>query len=233
MKGNLDQFEQSLREAIDLHEVQYDPSQWSKLEKNLPKKSTSNWSNLVAGAAVVATLALGTTAWYYLSDASASSASINHTSLKERNISVFLPSASLAEVISSRNDFNKVDAELANEESAQENIAKANDLANSKSTKVNSNTNSDLANSDSNKGNSGSDVSNSDVPNSENSDNTNTAESTLTAEEDFTAFGVDVKNACEGTSVQFELMTETSQGNYLWNFGDGHFSNEANPSHVY
>ncbi|MGB1033360.1 MAG: PKD domain-containing protein, partial [Flavobacteriales bacterium] len=106
-------------------------------------------------------------------------------------------------------------------------------LANSKSTKVNSNTNSDLANSDSNKGNSGSDVSNSDVPNSENSDNTNTAESTLTAEEDFTAFGVDVKNACEGTSVQFELMTETSQGNYLWNFGDGHFSNEANPSHVY
>lgn len=38
---------------------------------------------------------------------------------------------------------------------------------------------------------------------------------------------------CEGTSVDFKINTKGNDGNYLWNFGDGTFSNQVNPSHVY
>ncbi|NQX91207.1 MAG: PKD domain-containing protein [Flavobacteriales bacterium] len=47
------------------------------------------------------------------------------------------------------------------------------------------------------------------------------------------AFELDVQMACEGSSVKFNLSNEDANGKYLWNFGDGKFSNEANPEHVY
>jgi PKD repeat protein len=44
---------------------------------------------------------------------------------------------------------------------------------------------------------------------------------------------VSAREACAGTSVNFSIASEHVDGNYLWNFGDGHFSNEPNPSHTY
>ena len=229
MKGNLDQFEQSLRDVIDLHEVQYDPSQWSKLEKNLPKSASFNWSNVIASAAVVASLVVLTTAWYYLSDASASSASLNQTTHKERNISVFLPSSSLAELLTTRKNLNNIDSdsslafeanETSQSNSTEKQVKATTNQNNSSAQKVNPDAAKALANEDS-------------IVSSDDLKEVNEVETSEAVEEDLTAFGVDFKNACEGTSVQFELMSEISEGNYLWNFGDGHFSNEANPSHVY
>lgn len=44
---------------------------------------------------------------------------------------------------------------------------------------------------------------------------------------------ISTREGCEGTSVKFNINTSGIDGNYLWNFGDGTFSNQANPSHTY
>lgn len=44
---------------------------------------------------------------------------------------------------------------------------------------------------------------------------------------------ISTREACEGTAVQFQIETEIVDGNYLWNFGDGSFSNQPNPVHTY
>lgn len=44
---------------------------------------------------------------------------------------------------------------------------------------------------------------------------------------------ISTREACEGTAVRFSIETEIIDGNYLWNFGDGSFSNNPNPEHTY
>lgn len=42
-----------------------------------------------------------------------------------------------------------------------------------------------------------------------------------------------VQEACEGTEVTFSLGTNDLDGSVLWNFGDGHFSSDVAPTHVF
>lgn len=42
-----------------------------------------------------------------------------------------------------------------------------------------------------------------------------------------------VQEACEGTEVSFTLGNGEFDGSVLWNFGDGNFSNDAEPTHVF
>lgn len=42
-----------------------------------------------------------------------------------------------------------------------------------------------------------------------------------------------VQEACEGTEVSFSLGDGDLDGSVLWNFGDGNFSNETHPTHVF
>lgn len=59
-----------------------------------------------------------------------------------------------------------------------------------------------------------------------------TSEKTLTAE-DFSKFSVTTRKGCQGNYVDFQLDHPRENARYLWNFGDGYFSNEANPTHRY
>jgi PKD repeat protein len=40
-----------------------------------------------------------------------------------------------------------------------------------------------------------------------------------------------VRKACMGEEVLFSMSNGPKGGSYLWNFGDGHFSDESNPKH--
>ena len=42
-----------------------------------------------------------------------------------------------------------------------------------------------------------------------------------------------VRQACAGTDVNFTAKNSPKNGSYLWNFGDGSFSNQENPVHIY
>ncbi|NNE55379.1 MAG: PKD domain-containing protein, partial [Flavobacteriales bacterium] len=46
-------------------------------------------------------------------------------------------------------------------------------------------------------------------------------------------FVSNIREACVGVEVNFELTKGEVEGSYLWNFGDGDFSSQANPSHSY
>lgn len=47
------------------------------------------------------------------------------------------------------------------------------------------------------------------------------------------AFSASVSKGCEGAAVEFSVNEMPEDGIYLWNFGDGTFSNKANPTHTY
>lgn len=42
-----------------------------------------------------------------------------------------------------------------------------------------------------------------------------------------------VSEGCPGSAIDFEAENLSSEGMYLWNFGDGSFSNKPKPSHVF
>jgi PKD repeat protein len=42
-----------------------------------------------------------------------------------------------------------------------------------------------------------------------------------------------VSQGCEGMPITFSSSGSDSEGNYLWNFGDGYFSNNYSPVHVF
>lgn len=48
-----------------------------------------------------------------------------------------------------------------------------------------------------------------------------------------TAFRASAKEACPGSPVAFKVERMAEDGIYLWNFGDGSFSNKANPEHIF
>lgn len=54
-----------------------------------------------------------------------------------------------------------------------------------------------------------------------------------TGEKEQRTFRASVSQACAGTSVDFKVEHMPEDGIYLWNFGDGSFSNKANPQHTF
>ena len=46
-------------------------------------------------------------------------------------------------------------------------------------------------------------------------------------------FDASIRKACEGVEVSFELTGIDRRMNFLWNFGDGHFSSDPAPSHQF
>ena len=46
-------------------------------------------------------------------------------------------------------------------------------------------------------------------------------------------FDASVREACEGVEVSFELSGLERSMSFLWNFGDGHFSSDPAPNHIF
>ena len=47
------------------------------------------------------------------------------------------------------------------------------------------------------------------------------------------AFGVDIQKACVGTEIGFRMARPLKDVRVLWNFGDGQFSSQSEPQHVF
>lgn len=222
MAKHLSTFENKVKESVNQLSAEYDAQAWKKLEKQLPSSASSNLANLVAAAAFVAVMLGGASVWYYTSDASASSGALSGDSRKEIDANYFQVVEAKKELVA----LHVAQSDLA-KESAEENT----DVLQSKADSdliAQLNTEASSASNSIEKNNS---VDNQVTPELEIVDPIE--EKLLSRKEDGLAFKPNVRSACEGAAVEFNLFTEGNDGNYLWNFGDGNFSNEVNPVHTY
>lgn len=218
MAKHLSTFENKVKESVNQLSAEYDAQAWNRLEKQLPNSASSNLANLVAAAAFVAVMLGGAAIWYYTSDASASAGAISGNSLKEIDTNYFQVVEAKKELVAlhvaqSDDAVEDVDAPNSNGDADQGTQLLAEKLIPSK-------TNAD------------------DLIVAQQEESNVTVvdpieEKLLSRKEDGLAFKPNVRSACEGSAVEFNLFTEGSDGNYLWNFGDGNFSNEVNPVHTY
>ncbi len=217
-KNGLDAFERSLRDSLEQFEVPYNSADWTQMERTLNGGSRGWWvsgvglSVLVAGLVVV-----GGGAWYALQSAN------NETS------AVVAENATAA--TNSQEDTN-ADGTRIQEDQAVE-------LPKTTSSPVEEPAKSALVNTEP-------EAKKANTANTETKETTaasatpidpasvkTTTPSGTAPNADEMTFRASVAEGCPGTSVDFKVTNMPEKGIYLWNFGDGSFSNQANPEHTF
>jgi PKD repeat protein len=225
MTNKLSNFEESIKESLENHEVPYNQEHWDELEKNLDKVSEGaavagysvGWS-VFSGAAVLAILA-GVYLYYpktsnvkeifsteksvelnNLSDSN----DIQNNSKKDSNFSVF-PKGE--EVVVSENNNNTINSTNKTENNNKNKVSKKDKILSKK--EIESELKNNLKKTD------------------------KIEKSGVIVSKDLTKFSINTRKGCQGLSIQFKLDNPDVKANYLWNFGDGFFSNEPNPTHSF
>lgn len=225
MSKRLDPFEKGLKDALDKHEVPYKEGSWEALEMKMGASSASSANSWAAAAVIVSLLLAIGAVWYFTStsNAEASAQSAGLTRMLKTNGKIEGIREKTEDFLLAYADKRSVLDEIGNEP-IDERVE--NERANEKTKPK-----LDLSTTSSDAGNA-----------AEAADASVTAEetkdqpiSTLPATGDKPAVPINVstRQACAGTSVSFTIGAEVQDGNFLWNFGDGNFSNEPNPSHTY
>ena len=205
----LDKFEQGIQEAYKNYELPYSSSEWTQVSRKILRKrlftSLALWGSAAAVVAVV-----GVSSYLILSNPEESSVVNTPNSTKVLNA---VPSP-----LPSEND------------SLQKNSL--NDLLQDFSTSPLQLTSSEMASANANANSSNLSSSN---QNSEATEISVTEVQSEVVEISKTSLLIEpsVRNACAGTEVNFNAKNSPKNGSYLWNFGDGSFSNQENPVHIY
>jgi len=215
MAKHLSTFENKVKQSINEMHMDYHPEAWKQLEKQLPNKISSHLANVVAAAAFVAVMLGSAAVWYYTSDASASAGAISSHSRKEIDPNYFQVVEAKKELVAlhtSQREQHKLNHNLEElETTTTTNLQGHSALSNASET-----------------------VSPTLVSEETTVEKEDPIESALLSmKEEVLAFMPSVRSACEGSAIEFNLFTDSNDGNYLWNFGDGNFSNEVNPVHTY
>ena len=218
-KNGLDAFERSLREGLDQFEVPYNSADWIQMERALNGGSRAWWvsgaglSFLLAGLVVV-----GGGAWYALSDNQAETAGVSSeavaTSITGANdVAIADQRTTLDKVVQLSEPLTLAPGSLAlNPVTA----ARTNDVTTKRSGTVE--TTPELTASS---------------PKNDGGPETATASAVPATNSNEITFRASVAEGCPGTAVEFKVSNMPDDGIYLWNFGDGSFSNHANPEHTF
>lgn len=216
--NNMDAFEQKLRETLENYEVPYNSSDWSQMERALAS-GVRGWGHgrtVIAGLLLGAALLIGGTAYYIGKDAVTEEASGTAT--------MTTTSATATAVLAVQ--------ELEPEAMAKDAPAAATTgMAGGSGTL--SNTPTEQPGSPMGQGSSTTPVAEASVIAATVTSGSATPDPTPEPASTATTFKVSVKEACPGSPVEFMVENMPEDGIYLWNFGDGSFSNKANPQHVY
>ncbi len=226
MTDKFDAFEHSMRNVLKDYEVPFNEASWEELKGQIPGGSA--WTNPWTIAAIFAgLLTVGATSWYFLSSDNGTMAqAANPTDLvinkdTYEGIRSKTEQYLLAVADNSGDMISFEDAVLASEEAANANDSRGTQLA------VNNTTS-----------NTTQPTSTEETESLVSADVIDTAEEELVgipAEGDKPAIPISIstRKGCVGTTVEFNISLESEDGNYLWNFGDGNFSNQPNPTHTY
>jgi PKD repeat protein len=224
MSRILTPFERHLKEEISDFEMPYDPQSWNHLQKKLSGNKSSKYAIVVALAATFAVSAAGFLTWYRVQHAPA--AAKGAFSQPRFNTPVSLTGINGSSYdLASRIDQTNIQIDNSTFNNSNNNLSGG--LSSETNQVVNSNTAGNTA------------INNSSSPiNNTPSNNVATPDIVLpkgTVVDNVIAFESNIRQACEGTEVEFTATNAPTNADYgyLWNFGDGHFSTSPKPKHKF
>jgi PKD repeat protein len=214
----LDKFEQGIQDAYKNYELPYSSSEFTQVSRRLFRKRLLSGLALWGSVAAV-TVIVGVSGYLVISS-------------ENKTIASATPNASeVANTVSEPNSNEVVNEDTSNGITGI--ISEFHkDVMNSSSSK-DVNTNADSSSSIESSQEVNSDAG------SENN-NTNSSDSSPIVNPDRIEnknkslyIEPSVRNACAGAEVNFTAKNSPKNGSYLWNFGDGSFSNQENPIHIF
>jgi PKD repeat protein len=214
MKKNFTPFERNLKEKLESHEMPYDHASWVAIQRQLGIAKSGNAVWLISLISTILTLTGGSIA-LYCHQHSSSSALKASTNLRFKSPSNGIikgtshnsPNSSIQ---STSDSFLRMSEKTPSPSgvSATESREQFIPLQQQASTHVES------------------------LPAAEISTDAKLAKSSIVAD-NIIEFGCNVRKACQGEEVEFQTTNGPKTGSYLWNFGDGHFSDDINPKHKF
>lgn len=221
-KTGLDAFERSLKESLDQFEVPYNSADWAQMERSLNGNGRGWWvSGLGLSVLLAGLVVAGGGTWYALTSARpvpelhsdpASTSTPGSTTeapaskAASKDLVALMPEkpgSSAAERTQTGTEARNGDPDAGDRASRVAHIVPGSPDAAETSTKEAQPANKPTA-----------------VPTA----GPNASEIT---------FKASIAEGCPGTSVNFKVSNMPEDGIYLWNFGDGSFSNHANPEHTF
>lgn len=227
MSKRLDPFEKGLKEALHEHEVPYKEGSWEELDAKLTAGSASAVNTWAAAAVIVSLLVTAGAVWYYTSSSNASasahsagltrmlSTNANFEGIREKTEDFLLAYADKRSVL---DEMGKQPMDFEKESSKSSDQARARVDAVQDESELEEALAAKAADEES-------------VSDEEKDEPI--ASLPAMGDKPAVPISVSARQACAGTSVSFNIGAELKEGNFLWNFGDGNFSNEPNPSHTY
>lgn len=224
MSRILTPFERHLKEEISDFEMPYDPQSWNHLQKKLSGNKSSKYAIVVALAATFAVSAAGFLTWYRVQHAPAAAKGAFNQPRFNTPVSLTGINGSSYD-LASRIDQTNIQIDNSTFNNSNNNLSGG--LSSETNQGVNSNTAGNTA------------INNSSSPlNNTPSNNVATPDIVLpkgTVVDNVIAFESNIRQACEGTEVEFTATNAPTNADYgyLWNFGDGHFSTSPKPKHKF
>ncbi len=213
-RNPLDKFEQGIQDAYKNYELPYSSSEFSQVGRRLFRKRLCSGLALWGGIAAV-TAIVGVSGYLVISSKSNAPISAVPNGIEVSN-TVSIPNSNENVIINTSDGLSDIISEFNNDVL---NTSDKSDNLHSKSTNadaVEETTESTLP------------VATTERSNSEALDNERTENRNKSL-----VIEPSLRQACAGTDVNFTAKNSPKNGSYLWNFGDGSFSNQENPAHIY
>ena len=224
MASNKKTFESLIKEKLDSYEMQYNHSDWLKLEKDLPSGQTgSSWTSsgsILKIAAIVGITAIAVVSLVYILNKTnpvIKSDNIQKVSTLKTNINNTQPNSALPETNQKLTEQkqNVVQNNSNKKEYTHEII----------SAKVNSNQNTII--------NTTTENNNQEIKNSNKSENTSNVIQNGNYSTPVIMFSVDKTEGCTPLKVTFVPSQKNDQLEYMWDFGNGETSTNVKPTFTY
>lgn len=216
MENPSNKFDQSVKDLFENFEAPYNDAHWEELQSELKIVSPgvlNYFSALTTG--IAATGLVFMTMLYFYSDSENNSSQNRLTESEEIQLNTAIGNDGNEGDVSNNTRYNS--AEFTTNQMPDDDSASSEEIEENQALPTNVAANLDVTKATKDSKNK--------LPN----------ESTIPATPSLeTAETTHIKKGCTGLTIDFQASgTYGKDAKYLWNFGDGYFSNEANPSHTF
>jgi hypothetical protein len=206
----LDKFEQGIQEAYKNYELPYSSSEWTQVSRRILRKRLLS-SLALWGSVAAVTVIVGVSGYLVLSGENKVAQNATPNTTEVSNTSA-VPNTSGVDV-SSTSSISEIITEFKNDVIKSSSASSKNDSENK-----NGNSTEDSAPS---------------LNQLETISNSPEVVERAELKNKSLFIEPSIRTACAGTEVNFTAKNSPKNGSYLWNFGDGSFSNQENPAHIY